>query len=341
LVNASAIEARNPRIHLSPETNYQLLTTNYQLGEICLHPKLIKANIALFNGARTETRRLLDEYRSEAEDTKSTPMMMWLDAQAQDTRDGRIERLHTLLEESGENSRYARYARTYIEDERKYSDKPLPGSRGGNGISLLGVSAWKAALFAIVGGAMAFILFSAFNPGTGAGQIVTTSPPGFATPGGAILGDLATPLNLPNLSTPVAPELFQAQYDRGVLQVTSVEDNSQRAADIRERVVLTPITGARFYALKLIFECRQGICANPPQARLSLELDDGANIPAMDNVGITGENLFQPVAEGRSTNGWVVFEIPVDSTPRRLVIIPASTEATETPTPVFIDLEAL
>lgn len=304
-----------------------------------MHPKLIKANIALFNGARTETRRLLDEYRTEAEDAKPTPMIMWLDAQAQDTRDARIERLHTLLEESGENNRYAHYARTYIDDERKYTNKPLPGSRGGTGFSILGVSAWKAALFFIVGGAMAFIAFSAFNPSAGVVQNVTPVP-GAATPG-AILGDLATPLNLPNLSTPVAPELFQAQYDRGVLQITSVENNSQRAADIRELVVLNPITGARFYALKLIFECRQGICANPPQARLALELDDGANIPAMENVGITGENLFQPVAEGRSTNGWVVFEIPLDSTPRRLVIIPASTEATETPTPVFIDLSAL
>ncbi|HLU09319.1 MAG TPA: hypothetical protein VK003_06605 [Oceanobacillus sp.] len=304
-----------------------------------MHPKLIKANIALFNGARTETRRLLEEYRKEAEDSKPTPMMLWLEAQAQETREARIERLHRLLEETGENNRYARYARAYIEDERKYSNKPLPGSRGGNGLSILGVSAWKAALFTVLGGALAFILFSVFNPGTGTVQNVTPSPSA-ATPG-AILGDLATPLNLPNLSTPVAPELFQAQYARGVLQITSVENNSQRAADIRERVVLTPITGARFYALKLIFECRQGICANPPQARLLLELDDGSNIPAMDNVGITGENLFQPVAEGRSTNGWVVFEIPIDSTPRRLVIIPASTEATETPTPVFIDLSAL
>ena len=307
-----------------------------------MHPKLIKANIALFNGARTETRRLLDEYRSEAEDAKPTPMMLWLDAQSQDTRDARIERLHTLIEESGENSRYARYARAYIDDERKFSDKPLPGSRGGNGLSILGVTVWKAVLFFVIGGAMAFILFSAFNPGIGAVQSVATPPSGFATPGGAILGgELATPLNLPNLSTPVAPELFQAQYDRGVLQITSVEDNSQRAADIRELVVLNPITGARFYALKLIFECRQGICANPPQARLALELDDGANIPMRDNVGITGENLFQPVAEGRSTNGWAVFEIPLDSTPTRLIIIPASTEATETPTPVFIDLSAL
>lgn len=307
-----------------------------------MHPKLIKANIALFNGARSETRRLLDEYRTEAEESKPTPMMLWLDAQSQDTRDQRIERLHVLLEETGDNSRYARYAKAYIDEERKFGNKPLPGSHGGSGLAILGVSAWKAVLFAIVGGAMAFIAFSAFNPGTGAVQSVTTPPPGFATPGGAILGgESATPLNLPNLSTPVAPELFQAQYPRGVLQITSVEDNSQRAADIRELVVLTPITGARFYALKLIFECRQGICANPPQARLTLELEGGVEIPAMDNVGITGENLFQPVAEGRSTNGWAVFEIPLDSTPTRLVITPASTEATETPTPVFIDLSAL
>lgn len=306
-----------------------------------MHPKLIKANIALFNGARTETRRLLDEYRAESEDAKPTPMILWLDAQSRETRDARIDGLHTLLEEMGDNSRYARYARAYIDDERNYGNKKVSGGRGGSGIAILGVSVWKALLFAIVGGAMGFIAFSAFNPGVGVTQNVALTP-NVTTPGAAILGqNLATPLNLPNLSTPVAPELFQAQYDQGVLQITAVEENSQRAADIRELVVLTPITGARFYALKLIFECRQGICANPPQARLALELEEGLDIPAMDNVGITGENLFQPVAQGRSTNGWVVFEIPADSTPSRLVITPAGTGALETPTPVFIDLSGL
>lgn len=302
-----------------------------------MHPKLIKANIALFNGARTETRRLLDEYRSEADDAKPTPMILWLDAQAQDTRDARIERLHDLLEETGENSRYARYARAYIEDERKYSNKPLPGSRGSNGLSILGVSLWKAALFTLIGGALAFVLVSAFNPGAGQSGVTPEFATAIATPGSPDVN--ASPP--PDQSTPVAPELFQAQYNRGILQITAVEINSTRAADTQEQVLLTPITGARFYALKLIFECRQGICANPPEARLALELDDGTNIPAMDDVGIMGENLFQRVAEGRSTNGWVVFEIPLDSTPSRLVIVPPSPDTATPPTPVFIDLSGL
>jgi hypothetical protein len=201
------------------------------------------------------------------------------------------------------------------------------------------VPIWKAALFALVGFGVGLVVLGIFNPDRGAVQ-VTATPSGVTT-GDEIVGvEAATPLNLPDQSTPVAPELFQAQFPQGVLQITAIEDNSQRATDIRERALLTPITGARFYALKLIFECRQGICANPPQARLSLQMNDGVEIPMMDNVGITGERLFQPLAQGRSTTGWSVFEIPAESNPARLIIMPATTEATETPEPVFIDLSA-
>jgi hypothetical protein len=313
-------------------------------GAFDVHPKLIKANIALYNGARSETRRLLEEYRAEAKAEKPAPMVLWLDAQAQDEHTDRVARLHTLIEETGESSRYARQAQEYIETESQYTDKPLPGSRGSRrAVSLGGVALWKAGLFLVVGALAGIVIFSAFNPGNAA---VTSPTEGTQTansisPGDVTLGAVAeTPLNLPDQSTPVAPERFQAQYPQGVLQITAIEDSSQRAADIRQRVIVTPITGARFYALKLIFECRAGICANPPQAQLSVELNDGVTIPVMDNVGINGERLFQPVAQGRSTTGWVVFEIPETNRPVRLVITPAATSASETPQPAFIDLAA-
>jgi hypothetical protein len=309
-----------------------------------VHPKLIKANIALYNGARSETRRLLEEYRAEANGEKPTPMVLWLDAQAQDEHADRVARLHTLIEETGENNYYARQAQEYIETESQYSEKPLPGARASRrAVSVGGVALWKAGLFVVVGALVGIVLFSVFNPGNAANTpaIEGTQTAGSITPGDVTLGAVAeTPLNLPDQSTPVAPELFQAQYPQGILQITAIEDNSQRAADIRQRVIVSPITGARFYALKLIFECRAGICSDPPQAQLSVELDDGVNIPVMDNIGINGERLFQPVAQGRSTTGWVVFEIPEANTPLRLVITPPTTTASETPEPVFVDLEA-
>lgn len=304
-----------------------------------MHPKLIKANIALFNGARSETRRLLEEYRAEVGDERPTPMVLWLEAQAQDEHDARIERLHALIEATGTSNSYAQQAQEIIDFEQQYTDKPIPGARRiKRTAELAGVALWKIALFIVTGAALGIVLFSLFNPGAPA--VVTPTPQANDVNSGDVtLGaQAATPLNLPDLSTPVAPEMFEAQYPAGILQITSIEDNSQRATDIRERAVLTPIEGARFYALKLIFECRGGICANPPQAQLSVELNDGVQIPAMNNVGITGERLFQPVAQGRSTTGWVVFEIPSTNRPVRLIITPATSSANETPEPVFIDL---
>ena len=308
-----------------------------------MHPKLIKANIALYNGARSETRRLLDEYRAESNGEKPSPMVLWLDAQAQDEREERLKRLHRLIEETGENNPYAQQAQEYIDTESQFGEKPLPGARSRrSAASVGGVALWKAGLFLLVGALAGIVLFSIFNPGTAVSpNIEGTQVANNVSPQDVTLGAVAeTPLNLPDNSTPVAPELFQAQYPQGVLQITAIEDNSQRAADIRQRVILSPITGARFYALKLIFECRAGICADPPQAQLSVELNDGVSIPAMDDVGINGERLFQPVAQGRSTTGWVVFEIPEANAPLQLVITPPTTSASETPEPVFIALEA-
>lgn len=306
-----------------------------------MHPKLIKANIALFNGARSEARRLLEEYRAAEVDSKPTPMLLWMEAQAQDTHQERIERLHLLVETAGENNSYARHARAFIEDERSYGDKPVRGSRGG-AATVAGVPLGKAALFAVIGAAVAFIGFSALNPGRNAAQ-QATPPTGLVTSGNATLGAAAaTPLNLPDRSVTVdSPDNFTAQYPQGVLQITAYEDNSERAANIRDLVVLAPTTGARFYALKLLFECRAELCQNPPEASLSLELESGNEIAVMEGVGVHGETLLQPIARGRSTNGWVVFEIAEDSIPVRLIITPATSTTSETPQPVFIDLPAL
>lgn len=301
-----------------------------------MHPKLIKANIALFNGARSETRRLLDEYRTEEADVKPTPMMMWLDAQAQDTRDERIERLHVLLEEKGENSRYARYAKEYIDDERKYGDKPLLGSRRGRGFEIISVPVGKVAFFIVLGAMVGFVAFSALNPT--AGTLVLPTPAGVVT---TVNGtQVATATLPPIVVTLVEPIEYQREYAQGILQISEIEPVSQRVLDSRDRTLLTPILGARFYAVKLIFRCQMETCNQPPEARLRLELANGAGEDALPpNIIIEGEDTFQGSARGTSTAGWVVFQIAEESTPVRLIIFPLNTESSpETPEPVTIEL---
>jgi hypothetical protein len=301
-----------------------------------VHPKLIKANIALFNGARSETRRLLDEYRTEEADAKPTPMMMWLDAQAQDTRDERIERLHVLLEEKGENSRYARYAKEYIDDERKYGDKPLLGLRRGRGFEIVSVPVGKVAFFIVLGAMVGFVLFSALNPG----GVTLDLPVSTAVVTNINGTQVATPTFPPVVVTQVEPPLYQAEYAQGILQISEIEPVSQRVLDSRDRTILTPFVGARFYAVKLIFRCQMETCNQPPEARLRLELSNGDELDALPpNVIIVGEDTFHGIARGTSTNGWVVFQIADDSTPVRLIIQPLGAGGTEpTPEPVSIDL---
>lgn len=307
-----------------------------------MHPLLIKANIALFNGARSEARRLLDEYRAEVPGAKPTPMVLWIEAQAQDSHEARLERLQLLVETAGANDYYARQAQAFIDDESRYSGKPARGS-GSRTASLAGVPLWKAALFAIVGAAASFVIFTALDPAQPAPPVQPAAENGGVTSADATLGIVAAePLNLPNRSVTVDnPDNFIAQYPQGILQITAYEDNSERAANIRELVVLNPTTGARFYAVKLLFECRAELCQNPPEASLSLELESGSEINAMQGVAVHGEPLLQPIARGRSSSGWVVFEIAEDSVPARLIITPAGSAALETPQPVFIELPAL
>jgi hypothetical protein len=150
----------------------------------------------------------------------------------------------------------------------------------------------------------------------------------------------------PNAPTPTtaSPAVFSARvtplpagsavvsYPQGVLQVTAREDYSTRVATLDGRE-LTPVPGARFYALEVIFECRQGICGTPPQAQVSVRLDDGVVLPARDGVGLLGGRVLQPIAQGRATTGWLVFELPETARVVGLELLPPDTDV-----PLFVPL---
>lgn len=312
-----------------------------------MNPTLIKANIALFNGSRAEARRLLGEYQAQ---TGSTPdpdevtLVQWLTAQAQDSRDARVDGLRKLLETAPPSDPYARLASQYLADEQKAEiaaktdtvsedGSPAPSRRSG----VLGVAWWKAAAFVFAGVIVGVIVMTLFSGGPGAStaaaQVATPQPGGQATlPAG-------TPL--PDLSTPIAPELHQADYLRGTLQVSRIEDDSQRVVDDRG-ASLTPVTGTRFVALKLVFECGQGTCDNPPEAALAVVLDDLSAEPLVQGAQIAGETVLEPVGQSFSTNGWVVFQVPDAREVLSLGVVPLETEATlapnETPETLIIPL---
>jgi hypothetical protein len=291
-----------------------------------LDARLIKANIALFKGERAETLRFLQEYVDEfgfsLERDPDAPLVMWLDAQAQTERDERIRRLRILVNSVPADSLYSQLAQQYLYEEDRLT---APASTG---FELGGVG--RAALFLVVGGALALGGVALLNNGQPAqpavaGATLTPSP-------------APTALNLPDLSQALVADSFTANYPRGVLQVTALEEDSKRVIDTLEQTLATPVPGARFFALNLVFDCRGGICNEPPEAQLALQVDNGDLIPVRENASIAGQPTMQPIALGRTTTGWVVFEVPLISTVRALVVSPPDPNSDQAFQPVTIAL---
>ena len=53
-----------------------------------------------------------------------------------------------------------------------------------------------------------------------------------------------------------------------------------------------------------------------------MALDDGTQLEPRTGLSISGEQPLQAVALGRTTVGWVVFEIPLVSIVKALVVAP-------------------
>lgn len=291
--------------------------------------RLIKANIALFKGERAETLRFIQEYVSEfgfsLESDPDAPLVMWLDAQAQTERDERIRRLQILVNTVPASSPYSQMAHNYLrEEERLASPMDAKGS-----LDPRHLSRWKVSLFLVVGVLVIAAAAALLNNGAPAQTMLLNSTVAAPSP---------TPLNLPDLSQALVADSFTAHYSRGVLQVVALEEDSKRVMDSREQTLATPVPGARFYALSLIFECRGGICNQPPEAQLALQLDNGDLLPLRENSSIAGQPTLQPIALGRTTAGWVVFEVPLISTVKALVISPPDPTSDQTFDPLTIPL---
>ncbi len=307
--------------------------------------KLIKANIALYNGSRSEARRLLSEYAAENPhpEPEMTPLLLWLDAQAQDDRTTRTEKLTLLVEKGGKNNRYVEIAHEQLSWEQKYADKNAPAED----VPVLpddekpkrrlpavwGVDLKKVAVFAIIGILIGAVLwaFLGNRPAEEDRSLVNllTATAPVAT---------IAPTLAPDRSVRIDPVQHEAEYPDGRLQISAFEDDSGRVGDLRGNPQ-TPVAGTRFFAMHLIFECTNGgTCSNPPEARLFALTTTGATIPPVGDVGIIGEDLMQPVGSGSNTNGWVIFQIPRAGSVNALVISQPAPVGGQEPDPIVIPL---
>ncbi len=276
-----------------------------------MHPTLIKANIALLEGLPSETQRLLQEYRREAAPNPDPDfaLVLWLDAHSRPTPEALKEGLQELISRVPPENAYAQMAQNYLQDEAAYRSPPPPAIRRQ---PLL-----LAGLFTLVGVVVTLGLIALFNR--------AQTQPTLSSSDAALTALAPTPdvpVNLPDSSQTLAPDQYAARYPQGILNVLALENASQRVIKNVDGSLATPIAGARFYALRLNFECRGGICDQPPEARITVMLDDGTQLEPRAGLSISREAPLQAVALGRTTVGWVVFEIPLVSTVKSLVVAP-------------------
>ncbi len=275
-----------------------------------MHPILIKANIALFKGDRLEAQRLLDDYYSQHKDQRHMPEVLWLDAQTRPTREERLQQLDYLVQNLPPDDKYHRIARQHLKDEADYAAKLNPAPRFWQR-RLAGFPIWLWLLF-LVGGIFAI---SALN--------TVLNPVPLPTPAATeIIATLPTRTPLPDMSSTLAPEQHALRFEAGILQILAVEDTSLRVVLASTNELIAPVPGARFYALRVVFECRLAVCERPPEADLALRVDDRFVINARTDVLIENTAPMESIALGRAASGWIIFEIPAAGQVSYLQITP-------------------
>lgn len=289
---------------------------------IDLHPRLIQANIALYQGDRAEALRLVQSYRAERtsrpEHDPNRGMMLWIEAQAQADTFVRIDALKTLVASVQDDDPYAQMARDYLQVEDHYHARLNPPRNRNRAYWMV-----SFVTLLIVGIIIAGVVISDMNNG----DDDTSEDAEANTALQATIAPTPLPTRFPDRSQALTIADHTSRYPGGILEIVAYERESVRVLDDRLSTPVFPVQGAYFLALRVIFECRIGICNDPPEAEIHLRLESGDMISIREEVIIADEPSLEPVALGHTTTGWLVFELPVISEVDALVILPDERES--------------
>jgi hypothetical protein len=284
-------------------------------------PRLIRANIALFQGKRRETRRLLDEYLAEQPDETRAPVILWLNAQAQHTHDDRLQALQQLIDSTPPEDVYHQMASGFVRDERDFAGKLAQPT--GRQRRILGLRLWQLAgvlvLIGLVTVAMVLLTSGALNPAGEEPVDLTT-----ATPASIAAEVTPTPEQNPLREVTSSRAEYPESVPIGEIQVIGIDADITSVVD-GQGAALQAATGAKFYGLHLEFTCRQTMCNSVPEAQLCVgfTLQRLRGICATAGLLRAGDQtlLDQRAALGSAVQGWVIFEIPEQLVPNRLLIL--------------------
>lgn len=285
---------------------------------------LIQAHRAIFDGDRAEARQILNEYHANHAD--SNEELQWLLAHAEDDYDLFMQGLYQLIEEGDSENRYVTMAQEYINEEHELRAKVTPPPRRSRSKLFVGSGIIAVILLGI------WIIYLGFfsNQSSTINDIATEDS-------NIMQEEIATP-GLVDRSQVLFGDTYTARFTSGIIQIMAVEDRSGRVRYSRDDSLATPVPGARFVAISILFECRDGICREPPQADLFLELDGLELTANRADLYISDVLDLEPVALGRATEGWIIFEVPVLNRPTSLVIRPLANDFGTRSPDIVIDL---
>jgi hypothetical protein len=277
---------------------------------VITHPDLIRANIFLARGDKAEARRMLGNYLKQRKlaNMHDDPFILWLDAQTRADATERLQQLRLLVATTPPDNPYHRLAQHTL--DIAHEEHPAKNNR-----LTARIIAIVLAIGALLGAG--WLLTNLFAPTIPSVALITAEPT-------AEITETFLPTEVPVRLTALATETSVLSYDEGILTFTAIEDNAVRVVNRFSGERVQPIEGARFFVVFFTFECRIGICEQPPEATLTLVQSDDFTFVVRDDLSIGGLAPLAPIAFGIQTSGAFVFEIPFIGLPVRLEVAPKS-----------------
>ena len=118
-----------------------------------------------------------------------------------------------------------------------------------------------------------------------------------------------------------------ATYTAGRVSLAIIESPTSRPviiASYGSDAYATPAAGAIFAAFQLEFTCGSSICTQPPEANVSLRLDNGNIIPydPYTSPTLAGQSIVSRASLATPVDIWLVFEFSSQNTPVALILEP-------------------
>lgn len=134
---------------------------------------------------------------------------------------------------------------------------------------------------------------------------------------------LAHPVLSPTVTS--IAELGPVLYPGGQFSIIRFERNTRRNVNYSgysaQSDQVVPATGAIFWAFQYKFICRKSVCNKPPEVEnVLLKLVGGGESDSTRYV-LADYPVAERIADGLSTTGWLVFEVPEAAEPDRFILI--------------------